>query len=107
MHPIRWNVSNHSIQKFYISQTTEYVMAEKQIGTVSDYFAKISVAAVKLSGALKVGQEISIKGATTDFKQKVDSIQIEGKKVVEAKKGDHIGIKVKDRVRPNDKIFLE
>jgi len=79
---------------------------EKEIGQVSSYFNKPGVAAIKLSGKLKVGDKVHIKGHTTDFKQKVGSMQIENKKVKEGKKGDHIGIKVSDRVRPNDKVFL-
>ena len=75
------------------------------IGEVFSYFAKISVAAINLSAPLKKGDKIQIKGATTDFKQKVDSMQINGKDVAEAKKGAEIGIKVKDRVRPGDKVF--
>jgi len=81
-------------------------MAEKEIGKVSSYFQHVNVAAIKLSGQLKVGDKIHIKGHTTDFEQEVDSMQIEKKNVAKAKKGDHIGIKVPERVRPNDKIFL-
>jgi putative protease len=36
----------------------------------------------------------------------VKSMQIENKTVTEAKKGDHIGIKVEEKVRPHDKVFL-
>ena len=79
---------------------------EKEIGKVSDYFAKIEVAAIKLSKGLKVGDKIHIKGSTTDFEQKVDSMQIQRESVEKAKKGAEIGIKVKDRVRRNDKVFL-
>ena len=81
-------------------------MGEKEIGTISTFFSHVGVAAIKLSGKLKVGDKIHIKGHTTDFKQKVGSMQIEKKKVSEAKKGDHIGIKVEEKVRPNDKVFL-
>ena len=81
-------------------------MEEKQIGVVSSYFSHISVAAIKLSGELKVGDKIHIKGATTDIEEKVKEIQIERKPVQKAKKGDHVGIKVPDKVRPNDKVFL-
>ena len=79
---------------------------EKEIGKVSDYFAKIEVAAIKLSGKLKVGDKIHIKGSTTDFEQEVKSMQIHKDPVETAKKGDEIGLKVKDRVRRNDKVFL-
>lgn len=80
--------------------------AEKEIGRVSSYFKKVEVAAIELSDKLKVGDTIAIRGSTTDFEQKVGSMQIEGKNIKEAKKGDHVGIKVSDRVRPNDRVFL-
>jgi len=59
---------------------------EKEIGKVSSYFTHVSVAAIELTGKLKVGDKIHIKGHTTDFEQKVDSMQIERKEVKEAKK---------------------
>jgi putative protease len=79
---------------------------EKTVGVVSTYFSHVSVAAIKLSDKLKVGDKVHIKGHTTDFEQKVAGIEIERKPVKEAKKGDHIGIKVPEKVRPNDIVFL-
>jgi len=81
-------------------------MEEKEIGTVSSFFSHVSVAAIKLTDKLKIGDKIHIKGNTTDFTDVVNSMQIEKKEVEEAKKGDHIGIKVPEKVRPNDKVFL-
>jgi len=81
-------------------------MAEKEIGKVSGYFSHVSVAAIKLSAGLKVGDKIHIKGHTTDFEEKVKSMQIEKDSVEKAKKGNHIGIKVPEKVRPNDTVFL-
>ena len=78
----------------------------KEIGTVSSYFSHVSVAAIKLSGKLKVGDKIRVKGHTTDFEVVVKGMQIERKDVKEAKKGAHVGIKVPDKVRPNDKVYL-
>jgi len=78
----------------------------KEVGKVFSYFTKIGVAAIEVTGNLKVGDKIRIKGATTDFEQKVDSMQVEGKNVDAAKKGDSIGIKVKDRVRPHDVVYV-
>ena len=80
-------------------------MAEKKIGKVISYYGNIRVAAIELEGSLKIGDKIKIKGATTDFKQTVDSMQIEHKVVQEAKKGSSIGIRVKDKVRPQDVVF--
>jgi putative protease len=78
----------------------------KEIGRVSSYFSHVGVAAIKLSARLKIGDKVHIKGHTTDFEVPVDSMQIERKDVKTAKKGDHIGIKVPDKVRPNDRVFL-
>ena len=81
-------------------------MGEKEIGTVSSYFSHVGVAAIKLSAGLKVGDKVHIKGHTTDFEKKIEGMQIEREDVKAAKKGDHIGIKVPEKVRPNDKVFL-
>ena len=80
-------------------------MPEEEVGRVSDYFAKIGVAAIDLTGTLSVGDTIHIKGHTTDFTQEVDSMQIEHQNVEKANPGDSIGIKVKDRVRDNDIVY--
>ena len=81
-------------------------MTEKEIGKVSGYFSHVGVAAIKLSNSLKVGDKIHIKGNTTDFEEEVKEMQIEKKEVKKAKKGNHIGIKVSEKVRPTDKVFL-
>ena len=81
-------------------------MKEKEIGKVSSYFSKVGVAAIELSDKLKVGDKVHIKGATTDFEVSINEIQIERKSVQKAKKKDHIGIKVPDKVRPNDRVYL-
>ena len=77
----------------------------KKVGKVEHYYTNIGVGVIKLSGTLKVGDKIRIKGATTDFEQKVDSMQIEKDKIKEAKKGKSIGLKVKDHVRQNDVVY--
>ena len=80
-------------------------MPEQRIGVVNDYFAKIEVAGIDLEGTLQVGDTIHIKGHTTDLEQTVDSLQVEHEQVPEAKKGDAIGIKVKDRCRGGDIVY--
>lgn len=80
-------------------------MSEEIIGTVSDFFAHPVVAAIELTGALKVGDKIHIKGHTTDLELNVDSLQIDNESVQEAKAGDSIGIKVPERVRDGDSVF--
>ncbi len=78
---------------------------EEKIGIVEDFFAKISVIAVKLEGELKVGDKIHIKGHTTDFIQTVESMQIEHQQVDVTKKGDFVGIKVEQRCRKGDVVY--
>lgn len=80
--------------------------SEKEIGIVKHFFDKIGVCVVELSSGLKLGDKISIKGATTDFEQEIESMQVEHKEVEKAKKGDAIGLKVKEKVRLNDKVYL-
>jgi len=81
-------------------------MEEKLVGKITHYFGKISVAIVELSGALKVGDRVHIKGNSTDFEQDVSSIQIEHENVKKAKKGDAVGIKVDEKVRESDEVYL-
>ncbi len=78
---------------------------EKQIGTVSNFFDHVSVAAVKLTDSLKAGETIKVVGGENDFEQIVDSMQIQHKPVKSAKKGDEIGIKVKGKARKGYKVF--
>jgi hypothetical protein len=52
-------------------------MGEVEIGNVTDFFAKPVVAGIELSGTLKIGDKIHIKGSTTDMELSVESMQIE------------------------------
>jgi putative protease len=80
-------------------------MGEVEIGKVTDFFAKPVVAGIELSGALKTGDRIHIKGSTTDMEVAVESMQIDRVNITEGKPGDLVGIKVLDRVRPGDKVY--
>jgi putative protease len=81
-------------------------MAEElEVGRVVDYFAKIAVAGIDLTGKLRVGDTIHIKGHTTDIEQIVESMQIEHEQVEEAGPGDKIGLKVQDRCRGGDHVY--
>jgi len=81
-------------------------MEEKRVGEVIKFFGKIGVAAIRLSvGSLNVGDTIHLVGHTTDFSQRVDSMQVENQSVPEAGPGADIGIRVKDRVREHDAVY--
>ena len=80
-------------------------MPEKEIGKITHYFGHINVGIVELTDSLKVGDAIHIKGHSADFTQNVDSMQIEHSSVTEAKSGDAVGLKVLQKVHPEDKVF--
>ena len=80
-------------------------MPEEEIGKVSDFFAHPVVAGIDLTGTLKVGDRIHIKGHTTDLEMTVNSMQINNVDVTEAKAGDAVGVKVTERVRHGDSIY--
>ncbi len=78
---------------------------KKLIGKVTHFFTNINVALIELSDTLKVGEELSFEGSTSNFQQKIESMQIDRKDVPEAKAGDAVGVRVKERVRPGDQVF--
>ena len=81
-------------------------MGEEKIGEVMKFFAKPSVAAVKItSGELLIGDTVKFTGHTTDFEDRIGSMEIDNKQIEKATVGDYIGIKVSDRVRPGDEMF--
>lgn len=81
-------------------------MPEQEIGVIVKYFAKPSVAALQLTdGSVKKGDTLRYVGSTTDFTEEISSMEVDNQPVEEAKAGDLIGIKVKERVRENDKVY--
>lgn len=81
-------------------------MKEKLIGKITHYYAKIGVAIVELAAKLKVEDKIHLKGHETDFEQLVSSIQIEHQNINVAKKGDVIGMKVDQKIKEGDEVYL-
>lgn len=81
-------------------------MKEIELGYVSNYFSRISVAAVEMTaGTLSINDVIHIKGHKTDLEIKVDSLQIDHEPVTEVKQGDSIGLKVPEKVKRKDKVY--
>ena len=94
-----------SKKKIFKPSIHEYFMAEKEIGEVSNFFAHVNAIAVKLKAPLKIGDTIKVKGGENEFEQAVESMQIDRKDVSSAKKGDEVGIIVKDKARKGYKVF--
>lgn len=81
-------------------------MVEQKIGVVEHFFTHVSVAAIKITGGeLKIGDTIHIVGAHTDFKQKVNSMEINRSPIERVTIGDEVGIKTNERVREKDIVY--
>ncbi len=76
----------------------------KLAGVITHYFSRVSAAVIKLLIPLSVGDNIKVKGHTSDFTQQVTSMQIDRTVVQSAKVGDIIGLQVKSRVRRGDLV---
>jgi len=80
-------------------------MSENRIGKVTHYFDRIGVAVLELTDKLRVGDMVHFLGHSADFKQQVDSLQIEHQSMSEAKPGQGVALKVSQKVHPNDAVF--
>jgi putative protease len=84
----------------------EPLPGEELIGVVTHYYGHLSVAAIRLeSGSLSVGDTIRVLGHTSDFRQRIVSMQIEHQSVTEAGKRQEIGLKVTEHARENDLVY--
>jgi len=77
----------------------------EQVGHITHFFSKISVAIVELTAPLTVGDRILVKGPSTDFEQVVDSMQIEHQNIQRAEPGQSIGLKTVQHVREKDVVY--
>ncbi len=78
----------------------------ERIGVVTHYYGHLSVAIIRLeSGTLRVGDMIHIRGQTTDFGQKVESLEINHAPVTEVGPNEEFGLKVAEHAREHDVVF--
>jgi len=77
----------------------------ERVGEVTHYFNRLGVAVIRLNGELCIGDLIHIYGHTTDFTQRVGSMEIEHRKVESVGPGDDAALLVVDRVRKGDTIY--
>jgi len=83
------------------------VPAEQRIGVVTHYYSHLSVATLRLEpgATLRIGDVIHILGHTTDFSQRVESLEVDRKSVLEVGSSDDFGLKVIDHAREHDVVF--
>lgn len=78
---------------------------EVEIGRITHFYGHICVAVLQLNENLKLGDRIHILGHSTDFEQRVNSIEVEHHPMVWVKPGDHVAIKVIEPVREHDVVY--
>ena len=81
-------------------------MDEQEVGVVTHYFSHLNVASIMLSKPLRVGDTVHVVGHTSDFTEKVKSMQLEHDSVMEGLPGQEIAIKVIEHAREHDKVYL-
>ena len=81
-------------------------MDEQEVGVVTHYFSHLNVASIMLSKPLRVGDTVHVVGHTSDFTEKVKSMQLEHDSVMEGLPGQEIAIKVSEHAREHDKVYL-
>jgi hypothetical protein len=78
----------------------------ERIGVVTHYYSHLSVATLRLeSGTLRVGDVIHIRGHTTDFSQRVDSLEVNHAPATEVGPNDDFGLKVVGHAREHDVVY--
>ena len=80
---------------------------ETRVGQITHYYSRISVAVVNLDAELNLGDWITILGHTTEFSQRVDSMEVDHQKIESAGAGDTIALKVQDYVRKGDLLYKQ
>ena len=97
--------TNDSWTKYYGSAAKT---RKEKIGFVTNYYNKLGVVAIKVEqNSFSEGDKICFIGKTTGyFEEKVKEILLEGKKVKIAKKGDEVSVKISEKVRENDNVFV-
>ena len=80
-------------------------MGVKLLGTVNHYFGRLSVAVLDLKEQLSVSDLVAFRGATTDFEQEIESMQVDHQNIEMAGAGQEVAVKVKDKVRAGDSVY--
>jgi len=82
------------------------VRTDKPVGEVTHYYGNLGVAIVKFNRDMPAGKNITFQGTTTDFSQDISSMELDRKPADMAPRGKEVGIKVKEKTREGDKVYL-
>jgi len=101
------SISGRAPQAATPSRPAKGASSEQRIGVVTHYYSHLSVAVMQLEpgATLRVGDVIHIWGHTTDFTQKVESLEVDHAPVAEVGSKDDFGLKVIEHAREHDVVF--
>lgn len=104
--PVQRTVRRVSVRQKVLKKKIQKPILEP-VGKVTHYFPKVKAGVVKVTkGVLAIGDTIHVKGHTTDFKQRVTSLQLDHQPIQKALKGQEVGLRVKSRVRQRDLVYI-
>jgi len=104
--PLKRKKAKPVLKKKKVSSKPKVPSNEVLVGKVTHYFPHVEAAVIKITkDKISQGDNLHIKGHSTDFTQTADSLQIDRVPVQNAKKGQEIGLKVTSRVRENDEVY--
>lgn len=82
-------------------------MSERKIGDVTHYYNHLHVAIVAITdGELHLGDTLHFEGHTSDFVQRIASMELDHQAVEVAKKGDIVGISTNEHAREHDTVYI-
>lgn len=78
---------------------------EKEVGKITHWYDKLSVAVIKLSGSLKVGDKVKVKKGEEEFEETVSSIQLDHKDIATAKRDEEVAVKLSQKAKEGAVVF--
>lgn len=91
---------------FEVSEDNQSKYIKKDIGQVVNYYNKVKAAELRIWDDLKVGDKIIIQGKTTgSITHTIDSMQVDGERVLNVKKNSNVAVAIPTKVRENDFVY--
>ena len=83
----------------------ENPMTKDLLGKVIHYYDKIGVAVLKLKKPLKVGDLVKFTKGDNEFRQAIESMQLEHKSVSKGKVGEEVAVKVDKEAKKGTLVY--
>lgn len=82
------------------------IVGEDRVGIVIHYFSHLSVAIIRMErGSLREGDTVHIKGHTSDFRQRVESMEIDHVHMMRVGAKQEFGMRVVEHAREHDVVY--